>query len=56
MKTNDDEAQDTQEENQQRRTRGGAADVDRSKDFGDEQSGGPFGTPEKDAAEPEEKA
>ena len=38
--------------NQQPRERGGAAGEDRSKGLDTEQSGTPFGSPEKDAAEP----
>jgi hypothetical protein len=56
MTAENDKAPDTRDKNQQPRTRGGAAEDDVSKGLGNEQSGGPFDAPEKDADEPEDKA
>ena len=56
MTADNDKASDAQENNQQPQTRGGAADVDKSKGFGTAQPGGPFSTPEKEADEPKRDA
>jgi hypothetical protein len=55
MTTNSGEAPNERKESQQRKERGGAADIDRSKGMGTE-GDSPFGSPEKDAAEPKKEA
>lgn len=55
MTTNSGEAPNERKESQQRKERGGAADIDRSKGMGTENDS-PFGSPEKDTAEPKKEA
>ncbi len=56
MTTDSDNAADGRRENQQPRERGGAADVDRSKGMGTEESGTPFGNSGKDTTEPKKES
>lgn len=56
MTTDNGESTDTRKENQPPQTRGGAADVDRSKIMGNDELGNLFESSEKDTAEPKKEA
>ncbi|MDQ3802312.1 MAG: hypothetical protein M3416_00425 [Acidobacteriota bacterium] len=56
MTTESGKAPNERRESEQRKERGGAADIDRSKGLGTEEAGSPFDNPGKDAAEPKKKA
>lgn len=55
MTTNSGEEPNERKESQQRKERGGAADIDRSKGFGPEDDS-PFGRAEQGTAEPKKEA
>lgn len=56
MTTDSGEAPDERKDNQQPKERGGAAEDDRSKSLVTDESGSPFGSPEKGADKPRKQA